>query len=79
MPVHYGIGSFPPESLDWQVLIPLLGATAAAVARYDGALAAVPNPDVLLAPCSMEEATFVPIGGGPTGRSHRHLGALRAR
>ena len=58
MPVHYQIGSFPPGSLDWQVLIPHLGATSAAVARYDGALAAVPNPDVLLAPLTTREAVL---------------------
>ena len=58
MPVHYRIGSFPPESLDWQVLIPLFGATAAVVARYDGALAAVPNPVVLLTPLTTREAVL---------------------
>ena len=58
MPVHYQVGSFPPQNLDWPVLIPLLGATAAAIARYDGALAAVPNPDVLLAPLTTREAAL---------------------
>ena len=58
MPVHYHVGSFPPEDLDWRVLIPLLGTTAAAIARYDGALAAVPNPDVLLAPLTTHEAVL---------------------
>ena len=58
MPVNYQTGQFPPQQLDWQVLIPLLGTTAAAVARYDGALAAVPNPDVLLAPLTTREAVL---------------------
>lgn len=48
MPVNYKTGHFPPQQLDWPRLIPLLGTTAAAVARYDGALSAVTNPDVLL-------------------------------
>ena len=59
MPVHYHLGKFPPEQhLDWSRLIPLLGPTAAAVARYDGMLAAVPNPDVLLSPLTTQEAVL---------------------
>ena len=51
MPVHYHLGRFPPDQhLDWSKLIPLLGPTAAVVARYDGMLAAVSNPDALLSP-----------------------------
>ena len=57
--VHYQADRFPPEKrLDWPVLIPFLGPAAAAVARYDGMLAAVPNPDVLLAPLSTREAVL---------------------
>lgn len=59
MPVHYHIGQFPPDQrLDWSRLIPLLGPTAAAVARYDGMLAAIPNPDVLLSPLITQEAVL---------------------
>ena len=59
MPVHYHLGQFPPDQrLHWSRLIPLLGPTAAAVARYDGMLAAVPNPDVLLAPLTTQEAVL---------------------
>ena len=57
-PVHYHLGSFPPRDLDWRQLIPLLGPTAAAVARYDGILAAVPNPGVLLSPLTTQEAVL---------------------
>ena len=58
-PVRYHQGKFPPDSrLDWPKLIPLLGTTAAAVARYDGMLAAIPNPDVLLAPLTTQEAVL---------------------
>ena len=57
--VHYREGDFPPDArLDWQKLIPLLGPTAASVARYDGMLAAIPNPGVLLAPLSSQEAVL---------------------
>ena len=59
MPVLYHRGSFPPDDrLDWPGLIPMLGPTAAAVARYDGMLAAVPNPEILLAPLTTQEAVL---------------------
>ena len=58
-PTHYHEGCFPPEErLDWQQLIPLIGPATAAVARYDGALAAIPNPEVLLAPLTTQEAVL---------------------
>ena len=58
-PVHYQQGGFPPEDRpDWLKLIPLLGPAAAAVARYDGVLAAIPNPDVLLSPLTTQEAVL---------------------
>lgn len=58
-PVHYHEGRFPPEGrLDWPELIPLIGPAAAAVARYDGVLAAIPNPSVLLAPLTTQEAVL---------------------
>lgn len=57
-PVQYHEGRFPPGLLDWPRLIPLLGPAAAAVARYDGMLAAVPNPGVLLSPLSTQEAVL---------------------
>jgi len=57
-PVHYQIGGFPPRDLDWKRLVPRLNPTATAVARYDGMLAAVPNPAVLLAPLSTQEAVL---------------------
>ena len=58
-PVHYHYGKFPPSTaIDWSKLIPLLSPASAAVARYDGMLAAVPNPRVLLAPLSTQEAVL---------------------
>ncbi len=56
--VTYHLGRFPPATLDWPRLIPLLGPAAAAVARYDGMLAAIPNPAVLLAPLMTQEAVL---------------------
>jgi len=56
--VAYHEGRFPPAVLDWPRLIPLLGPAAAAVARYDGMLAAIPNPAVLLAPLTTQEAVL---------------------
>ena len=58
-PVNYHTSRFPPDDrLDWPTLIPFLGPAAAAVARYDGMLAAIPNPGVLLAPLSTREAVL---------------------
>ena len=57
--VHYHEGRFPPEErLDWPALIPLIGPAVAAVARYDGALAAIPNPRILLSPITLQEAVL---------------------
>ncbi len=57
--VRYHAGRFPPDDrLDWQTLIPFIGPAAAAVARYDGMLSAVPNPDILLAPLTTQEAVL---------------------
>lgn len=56
--VGYHDGGFPPATLDWPRLIPFLGPAAAAVARYDGILGAVPNPGVLLAPLTTQEAVL---------------------
>ena len=57
--VHYHEGRFPPEErLDWPALIPLIGPAVAAVTRYDGALAAIPNPRVLLSPMTTQEAVL---------------------
>ena len=57
--VHYHTGMFPPEErLDWPVLVPLIGPAVAAVARYDGVLSAIPNPDILLTPLTTQEAVL---------------------
>ena len=57
--VHYHEGSFPPDQrLDWPRLIPFIGPAAAALARYDGMLAAIPNPGILLTPLVTREAVL---------------------
>jgi Fic family protein len=57
-PVHYHEGRFPPPEIDWAKLIPYLGPAAAAVARYDGLLTAIPSPDILLSPLTIQEAVL---------------------
>ena len=57
--VHYHEGKFPPDQrLDWSQLIPFIEPAAAALARYDGMLAAIPNPHVLLSPLATREAVL---------------------
>ena len=56
-PVHYREGAFPPDKqIDWSELVPYIGPASAAVARYDGMLRAVQNPDILISPLMMHEA-----------------------
>lgn len=57
-PVRYHEGGFPPREMYWERLIPLLGPASAAVARYDGALSAIPNAAVLLSPLTTQEAVL---------------------
>ncbi|MDR1146762.1 MAG: Fic family protein [Verrucomicrobiales bacterium] len=58
MPVQYHQGKFPPPSLDWDKLIPLIGPANAGLARYEGLLSAIPNAHVLLAPMTTQEAVL---------------------
>jgi Fic family protein len=58
MTVKYHKGKFPPASLDWKRLIPLIGPANAALARFDGVLAAIPNALILLSPLSTQEAVL---------------------
>lgn len=57
-PVTYHIGIFPPTELDWARIIPFIGPASAALARYDGMLAAIPNAAVLLSPITTQEAVL---------------------
>jgi len=56
--VNYHLGAFPPESLDLEMLFPLIGPASAAVARYEGVLSGIPNPNVLLSPLTSQEAVL---------------------
>lgn len=56
--VMYHEGRFPPDCLDWDRLVPLIGPASAAMARYEGVLHGVPNAQVLLAPLTTQEAVL---------------------
>ncbi|MGO4917801.1 Fic family protein [Pseudogemmobacter sp. W21_MBD1_M6] len=58
MAVAYHQGRFPPNALDWLQLLPLIGPANAAVARYEGVLHGIPNPNVLLSPLTSQEAVL---------------------
>lgn len=58
MPVSYHEGRFPPEVLDLGALLPLVGPANAAIARFEGVLAGIPNPDILLSPLTAREAVL---------------------
>lgn len=57
-PVTYHLGAFPPSELEWTRIIPHIGPASAALARYDGMLAAIPNAAVLLSPITTQEAVL---------------------
>lgn len=57
-PVQYHEGGFPPKQLSWERLVPWIGPANAALARYDGTLAALPNAAVLLSPLMTQEAVL---------------------
>jgi Fic family protein len=48
----------PPASLDYRGLIGLVGEASAALARYDGLLQAMVNPEILLSPLTTKEAVL---------------------
>lgn len=56
--VRYHLGKFPPGALDLARLLPLVGPANAAIARYDGVLHGIPNPNVLLSPLTTREAVL---------------------
>ena len=57
-PVRYHLGGFPPTNIDWPRLVPLIGRANAALARYDGLIASIPNAAVLLSPLTTQEAVL---------------------
>jgi Fic family protein len=48
----------PLKSIDWEMHIPLIGKANAALARYDGILLGIINPQVLLSPLTVQEAVI---------------------
>lgn len=50
--------ALPLTDLDWRQLLPLVGQANAALARYDGLLAGIPNPAVMLSPLTTQEAVL---------------------
>jgi len=48
----------PHQDVEWEPLIPLIGAANRAIAHYDGTLYGVPNPAVLLSPMTTQEAVL---------------------
>ena len=58
IPEAYHQGQFPPQSLDWPRLLPLIGPANAAIARYEGVLHGVAHPNVLLSPLTSQEAVL---------------------
>jgi len=48
----------PIEKLDWRPFIKLIGSANAALARYDGILQAVIDPQILLSPLTTQEAVL---------------------
>lgn len=48
----------PLNSIDWAAHVSLIGQANAALARYDGMLQSIVNPDVLLSPLTTQEAVL---------------------
>ena len=50
--------SLPIRAIEWEPLIPLIAKANRALARYDGVVLALPNPDLLLTPLATREAVL---------------------
>lgn len=50
--------ALPLHNLNYEKLLPLVGKANAALARYDGLLAGIPNPAVMLSPLTTQEAVL---------------------
>ncbi len=48
----------PPDGIDWERHIPQIASANRALARYDGILQAIPNPELLLSPLLTQEAVL---------------------
>ena len=50
--------ALPLEGLDYQLLFRLVGPASAELARYDGLLQGIPNPEVMLSRLTIQEAVL---------------------
>ena len=50
--------TLPIENLNWRAIVQLVGRANASLARYDGMLQTLPNPDILLSPITANEAVL---------------------
>jgi len=50
--------SLPLKTIDWEMHVSLIGKANAALARYDGILLGIVNPQVLLSPLTTREAVL---------------------
>jgi len=50
--------SLPLDDLQWRKIVPLVGHANACLARYDGMLQTLPNPNILLSPITANEAVL---------------------
>lgn len=57
-PVRYHYDKFPPKDLDWAQIVPLIEPATLALGEFKGLLDAIPNPGVLLAPLTAQEAVL---------------------
>jgi len=48
----------PPDTINWESHIPQIASANRALARYDGILNAIPNPELLLSPLLTQEAVI---------------------
>ena len=58
-PVRYHTGHFPPENLDWQRLLPMIGPAHTAIAGYEVMMKGLPDANVLLSPLASQEAVLL--------------------
>jgi cell filamentation protein, protein adenylyltransferase len=56
--IPYMPNELPLQDLDYQVLFGLVGNANAELARYDGLLQGIPNPEVMLSPLTTQEAVL---------------------
>ena len=57
-PAPYVPEPLPPAGIDWESHIPQIASANRALARYDGILQAIPNPEILLSPLLTQEAVL---------------------